>query len=58
MDDPSEDSRPGQPGVVKKIFITISQVKKIALNVHTICLRIWLLNRRMVLMYLKSSNYT
>lgn len=29
MDDPSEDSRPGQPGVVKKIFITISQVKKI-----------------------------
>lgn len=40
MDDPSEDSRPGQPGVVKKIFITISQVKKFALNVHTICLRI------------------
>ncbi|PFX26286.1 Protein RER1 [Stylophora pistillata] len=25
MDDPSEDSRPGQPGVVKKIFLTVSQ---------------------------------
>ena len=30
MDDASEDSRPAQPGFVKKIYLTISQVK--ALN--------------------------
>lgn len=30
MDDASEDSRPAQPGFVKKIYLTISQVN--ALN--------------------------
>lgn len=35
MDDASEDSRPAQPGFVKKIYLTISQVK--ALNRMLIC---------------------
>ena len=29
MDDASEDSRPAQPGIIKKFFTTISQVRNI-----------------------------
>ncbi|XP_027055493.1 protein RER1-like isoform X1 [Pocillopora damicornis] len=53
MDDPSEDSQPGQPGVVKKIFITISQRYQTFLDttVPHLALR-WISTLVMILLFL------